>query len=113
TDYAPTDCGGDCLDEVAAYLANEDQANAVAGMQTVTTYTVGFGPEVSPNGREYLQRAATAGGGTFTQATSFEELKNAFNIIMRDEIAANVSLSSPAVTVNAFNRLAHQNDIYF
>ncbi|HEX6929921.1 MAG TPA: PilC/PilY family type IV pilus protein [Gammaproteobacteria bacterium] len=115
--YGAVDCDDasstdSCLREVADYLAHED-LSPLTGKQTVTTYTVGFGTDISSGGTALLSEAATRGGGTYTPADNYDTLKSAFQVIFRKEIASNQSLSSPAVTVNAFNRLAHEDSLYF
>lgn len=116
SDYGATDCDDSlpysCLREVAHYMAEVD-LSPLTGIQTATTYTVGFGDDISADGRALLEEAAQRAGGHFTMADSYENLKNAFKVIFRKEIAENVSLSSPAVTINAFNRMSHKNDLYF
>src|SRR5690606_10718187 len=102
-----------CLREIADYMANEDLLPDMAGRQTVTTYTVGFGTDISDAGVALLAEAAERGGGTYTAANDYETLKSAFQVIFREEIARNQTLSSPAVTVNAFNRLAHEDSLFF
>ncbi|HEX7046687.1 MAG TPA: PilC/PilY family type IV pilus protein [Gammaproteobacteria bacterium] len=102
-----------CIREVADYMANEDLLPLMEGEQTVTTYTVGFGTDITAGGSALLTEAAERGGGRFTQVTNYEDLKNAFQVIFREEIASNQTQSSPAVTVNAFNRLSHEDSLYF
>lgn len=119
--YAPSDCDDDsseypsCLREVAEYLANEDLIPdaILPGQQSVNTHTVGFGDDISSTGTALLTETAERGGGSYTHANNYEELKEAFKVIFREEIAENASLSSPAVTVNAFNRMQHEDALYF
>ena len=49
---------GACLDDIAAYLYNDDIAPNEPGVQTVTTHTIGFAIDLP-----ILQEAALRGGG--------------------------------------------------
>lgn len=110
--YAPDCTSETCLPAIADYMAHEDMS-PLPGQQYVTTYTVGFGADISPYGQALLEDAARRGEGRFFLANTYETLKHAFEVIFRKEIAKNVSMTAPAVTVNAFNRMAHKKDLYF
>jgi len=106
----------DCLDEVAQYLYETDQSN-LNGIQNVITYTIGFATN-----QQLLLDTARKGGssggnvdpsvGYFT-ADSVTGLTNAFTSIMTEINRINTTFISPAVSVNAFNRLTHRSELYF
>jgi|GEM_PF-427496 len=104
-------CDGNCLDELAGYMYNNDMIanNIVDGVNNVTTYTIGFDIDF-----ELLNETAQAGGGDYYIASNYSELMQAFQ-----EILVNIALSepsvlvAPAVSVNAFNELQHRNQIYY
>ena len=105
------DCDGNCLDELAGYMYNNDLIanNVVDGVNNVTTYTIGFAIDF-----ELLNETAEAGGGSYYVASNYSDLMGAFQ-----EILVNIALSepsvlvAPAVSVNAFNELQHRNQIYY
>ncbi len=106
----------DCLDEVAHYMYDTDQSN-LNGIQNVITYTIGFATN-----QQLLLDTARKGGssggnvdpsvGYFT-ADSVTGLTNAFTSIMTEINRINTTFISPAVSVNAFNRLTHRSELYF
>jgi type IV pilus assembly protein PilY1 len=111
-----------CLDELAGWAKNNDVAErsfaAHDGKQTITTYTVGFDFSASPNAVDQaalklLQDTAAAGGGKFFEAKSKDSLLGVFNTILAEILAVNSTFSSPAVTVNAYNRATNLDDLYF
>jgi type IV pilus assembly protein PilY1 len=111
-----------CLDELAGWAKHNDVAerafDAHDGKQTITTYTIGFDFSSSPNdveqaGLRLLQDTAAAGGGKFYEAKSKDSLLGVFNQILAEILAVNSTFSSPAVSVNAYNRATNLDDLYF
>jgi type IV pilus assembly protein PilY1 len=111
-----------CLDELAGWARNNDVAersfSAHDGTQLITTYTVGFDFSSSPStvdaaALKLLQDTATAGGGKFFEAKSKDSLLGVFNQILAEILAVNSTFSSPAVSVNAYNRATNLDDLYF
>lgn len=103
-----TDGYGACGEEIANFLANNDQSGTVINSQTIKTHTIGFNID-----DPYLGRIANNGGGTYYTANSASDLLTAFNEILRSVLNVDTTFVSPGVTVNAFNRLNHRNEIYF
>ena len=101
-------CSGNCLDELAGYLASEDQSGAFADDQHVNTYTIGFQLD-----HPLLLAAGTQGGGLYRTADNALELNAAFNEIINQILDLNATFSSPAVSVNAFSQTTHRNELYF
>jgi len=114
TGCAGSDVNGQCLDDVAEYLAKADLNTSVDGTQSATTYTIGFGlPEDDQDeGGVYLAEVAEAGGGTYFQANDVATLTDALTEITSDIFNRDISFTAPAVAVNAFNRTQHLNDLY-
>ncbi|UCB55674.1 MAG: hypothetical protein JSW45_03860 [Thiotrichales bacterium] len=111
-----------CLDELAGWARNNDVAQRGIpehdGTQTITTYTVGFDFSSSPNAvdqaaLQLLKDTANAGGGKFFEAKSKDSLLGVFNQILAEILAVNSTFSSPAVSVNAYNRATNLDDLYF
>jgi type IV pilus assembly protein PilY1 len=111
-----------CLDELAGWAKNNDVAGrsftAHDGEQNIKTYTIGFDFSSSPNAVDQaalklLQDTAAAGGGEFYEAKSKDGLLDVFNKILAEILAVNSTFSSPAVTVNAYNRAINLDDLYF
>ena len=111
-----------CLDELAAWARHNDIAErGIAehdGKQTLTTYTVGFDFSSSPNvvdqaALQTLKDTARLGGGRFYEARSKDSLVGVFNTILAEILAVNSTFSSPAVSINAYNRATNLDDLYF
>ncbi len=102
---------GQCLDEIARYMYENDLRSATAGNQNVTTYAIGFGPEVA-QGTALLQTTASSGGGKYYTAGDTAELTVVLTDIIRNILSINTTFTAPAVSVNAFNRTQNLNDLY-
>lgn len=107
------DCDGNgpgrCLDDMAEYLQKAD-LSPEPGQQNVTTYTVGFGPDVA--GTNFLERTAVRGGGRAYEATNVTELTNVLQQIVSEIMQSNGTFTAPALSINAFNRSQTTNDFY-
>lgn len=104
------DRSGRCFDDLAAYLYLNDSNPNVGGIQNVTLYTIGFGPAVA--GSTLLADAARRGGGGYFAADDTATLTTALQQIVRNILQQNTSFTSPAISVNAFNRTQNLNDLY-
>ncbi|MFO1400678.1 MAG: PilC/PilY family type IV pilus protein [Steroidobacteraceae bacterium] len=111
---------GRCTSALAKYMYQSDLRGDVTGTQNVKSYFIGFGSDffdantgTSSASFQFLQDAATAGGGLAFTATDYSSLTSVFNTIIAD-IAQDVdtSFSAPSVAVNAFNRTQTLDDLY-
>lgn len=102
-------CTGNCMDELAQYMATADCSSNVNDTQRVNLYTIGF----TSGNIALLSSAAQKGGGKFHTANSTEELTDVFNNIMTDIFSVSTTFVSPTIAVNAFNRMAHNDSLYF
>ena len=103
-----SDASDTCLDELAGYMASYDYNDDIDETQSVYTYTIGFDIDM-----QLLEETARQGGGKYYTVNTSEELKSAFNEIILDILSNSTTFSAPAVSVNAFNRLQHQDELYF
>lgn len=109
-----------CLDELSTWAATNDvlqvenpaYPDADDGDQFITTHTIGFFLS-DLDAVQLMEDTAEGGGGDFYQASSEAELIGIFNEIIAAALDVNTTFSSPAVSVNAFNRSVHLNDLYF
>lgn len=117
---------GDCLDELAGGMAKKKVYSELEGDNFVYTYTIGFGSDLNKDGAnqttgtKQLIAAADAGkrptGATsqYYSASSTQTLLTAFNDIIKSlGNLGNDTFVSPAVAVNAFNRLQYRDDLYY
>lgn len=110
-----------CLVHMAEWAKDHDVAtreyDAHDGEQHVKTYTIGFdldaGASAGAAAIDLLERTAAAGGGEFYTARDSATLTATFNKIISEVLAVNSTFSSPAVSVNAFNRATNLEDLYF
>lgn len=112
-----------CLDEMAEWallndVATRSDKTAHEGDQNITTYTIGFAfPENASqellDGEQLLKDTARRGGGRFIEARDEADLVKAFNELVSEILKVNSTFSSPAVSVNAFNRATNLDDLYF
>ncbi|OUS06708.1 hypothetical protein A9Q81_02165 [Gammaproteobacteria bacterium 42_54_T18] len=96
----------ECGPELAKFLAEN---------RGITTDTIGFALDGGSNegARDYLKDIATKGGGSFSEASSQEELTSIFTDILVDATKKSKTFVTAGVAVNSFNRLNHQDELYF
>ncbi|MEX2576134.1 MAG: hypothetical protein WD382_05730 [Halofilum sp. (in: g-proteobacteria)] len=97
-----------CFDDLAEYLYEEDQDPSSGRINRVVTHTVGFEVDLP-----LLQAAANKGGGKYYTANDYDELKTALEDIFTEILAGTNLFTAPALSVDAFNRLEHLNELYF
>jgi type IV pilus assembly protein PilY1 len=100
-----------CANEIAEFLSSVDQSPLPGDTQKVLTHTIAFNLDDSSG---FLSGIATAGKGAAKSASSAEELLTTFKEIFASIAEpTDTTFVSPGVTVNAFNRLTHRDEIYF
>ncbi|MCG6937282.1 MAG: hypothetical protein LJE83_03820 [Gammaproteobacteria bacterium] len=104
-----------CLEEIASSIASNDQSSTVDGEQIISTFTIGL--DIS-DAAALLQGTANAsktasGAGEYYPADDAVSLTTAFASIVTQVLDVDSTFSSPAVSVNAFNRSTHLEDLYF
>ncbi|MBX5461347.1 MAG: hypothetical protein IRZ28_09675 [Steroidobacteraceae bacterium] len=106
---------GICMDELAAWMANEetDLAPSIPGKQNALTYMIGFGDSVKAS-VPYLNAIAEAGGtkAAYT-AGDVPTLTTALQTIFSDLQEDSGTFVTPSIAVNAFNRAQADNDLFF
>jgi type IV pilus assembly protein PilY1 len=90
------DCS-DYLDDVAAYLYQNDLRNDLDGEQNAVTYTVGFSIDIP-----LLQETADNGGGLYFTASNAEELQSSLGAIFVD-ILSRVSSGGGVALISSEN----------
>jgi type IV pilus assembly protein PilY1 len=103
-----SDCGDNCLDEMAGALATTDLNTSIPTDQIVKTYTIGLEADFP-----LLQQTADAGLGDYYSANDAASLESAFRNILQSILTDAASFASPSVAVNSFNELENRNEIYF
>jgi type IV pilus assembly protein PilY1 len=107
-DGSPGD--GWCLDDLAEYMGparGTDMMTSLPGDQRVTTYTIGFGLNVP-----VMQETANDSGGAYFQANDAAQLADALTSILFEILDDASTFTSPAVSVNSFNRTRNLNDLF-
>jgi type IV pilus assembly protein PilY1 len=104
---------GRCLDELAEYLFDTDLStgpSGLPGVQNVTSYWIGFGPDVT--GSALLQTTGARGGGAYYTAADTATLGEILTNIVTEILNVNTTFTAPSVSVNAFNRTQTLDDLY-
>lgn len=106
-----------CLDELANYMFIADHSDDtvgpldLAGTQNITSYYIGGFDAANDT---LLDDAAEKGGTEQAYSGSNpSEFAAVFSAIIGEILQVNAAFTSPAVSVNALNRLRHNNDLYF
>lgn len=119
-----------CLPELAEWANTHDVATealaAQAGVQTITTHSIAFALDPDNHGDpdepddlgddpaiDLLRDTATGEEGKFFIAQTGDDLVDIFRAVIDGALGVNTTFSSPAVSVNAFNRSTHLDDLYF
>jgi len=102
--------GNDCSVKMAAWLHTNDVAPGILGEQNVTTNMIGFGPGADP---VLMKQMATAGGGGYYSPTDRATLIKDITSIINDITSVNTTFVTSGVTVNQYNRLTHNDQLYF
>ncbi len=102
---------GTCGPELSSYLYTQDQSGDFTGDQNVKTFAIGF--NILSSGKTYLESIAAAGGGEYHDASSSADLVAAFESIIAEILDRPTSFASPVLSINAFTKLYHNNEIYF
>jgi len=108
-----TSCVDNCLDEIAAEIGQTDQNTFVSGDQFISTFTIGLETDqVLLKATAQASKSAT-GVGEYYPVKDAISLTAAFSNIVTQVLEIDSTFSSPAVSVNAFNRSTHLSDLYF
>ncbi len=98
-------CGPEIVNRLSSNPANPSIPDS-----TVRTFTVGF--DIEDAGREYLERLAAEGGGSFFDASQPEELTAAIDEIIFEVISGSESFVELALDTNKAN-FSHDSRTYF
>ena len=106
-------CSGNCLDEIAKSVGTNDQSLSVNGDQFLSTFTIGFAIDNQLLKDTARESFVATGVGERYLADDAATLANTLNNIFANIYETDTTFSSPAVSVNAFNRATHLDDLYF
>ncbi|WP_163835136.1 pilus assembly protein [Spartinivicinus ruber] len=105
-------CSGNCLDELAWYMGNNDLDGDASNniKRTVAVNTIGGFGGAEP---ALLKSAASNSGGSFFNATNPNAVVQALKTAVSLASGAGTSNATPSVPVSATNSLELGNDLYF
>ncbi|MEM6640575.1 MAG: PilC/PilY family type IV pilus protein [Pseudomonadota bacterium] len=99
--------GGECLDELAEFLFENDFNASIPGKQNVVSNFIGFALD-----GQFLRRAAASGGGQYYTASTAESLREALGAIFNTVAEDATSFAAPSVSLNNLDRTRHRDAIY-
>lgn len=111
---------GKCGPEITRYLADNDNSSALDEIQTIKTYTVGFGANLTAQEQSYLRSLETIDDDPETgkiedgyfSATQPDDLAAIFKDILDEVVEPKGTLASPGYSVNVRSGLEHEKSIY-
>jgi type IV pilus assembly protein PilY1 len=98
-----------CLPQVAEALADSNLAEG----KRVSTYTIGFATDQTLLADAAAKSKEQSGYGKYDIADDAASLATVFNNILIDILTTSSTFTSPAVSVNAFNRTTHRDTLYY
>ena len=101
-----------CGSDMVKYLYEIDLDTNLDGLQNVITNTIGFNIG-SGSGKRYMVDWAKKGGGNFYDASSADDLLEAFRQIIGTAMRDNATLSLPGISINRFNRRYYSDKVYY
>ncbi|NND65165.1 MAG: hypothetical protein HKM24_04280, partial [Gammaproteobacteria bacterium] len=108
TGFDCEDPSNPCIDDLADHMKNNDVNDDIELEQNVRTYTISFLSD-----HPLLESTAERGGGKYYRADNVAELALAFNQIFNQIREIDFTFVSPTVSVNTFNRLTHNNQLFY
>jgi len=101
------------LPALAGWMKNNDLNANLAGVQTSTLFTIGFGQDAINGAAPILLDAATKGGGQYYPAKDpsslLSSLQSALSLISR----VNATFTAPSVATNNFDRTQTLDSVYY
>ncbi len=98
---------GACLDDLAEYLNSTDASATLDGIQSVSTYVIGFAVDAP-----LLESTAQRGGGQYYVADDTGSLAAALTDVVTGIIRSAGVFTAPAIPVSAFGQTPDQRDVY-
>ncbi|QOL25772.1 rRNA (guanine-N1)-methyltransferase [Thalassotalea sp. LPB0316] len=103
---------GNYLPALAGWMKNNDINNAIEGVQTATTYTIGFSSGAD-DAAPILKEAAKLGGGQYYPAQDAAGLLAALQSALVEILRVNASFTSPSIASNNFDRTETLDSVYY
>lgn len=103
---------GNYLPALAGYMKNNDINSAIEGVQTATTYTIGFSSGAD-DAAPLLKEAAKLGGGEYYPAQDAAALLAALQSALVEILRVNASFTSPSIASNNFDRTETLDSVYY
>ncbi len=101
------------LPSLAGYMKHKDLNSTIAGDQTVTTYTIGFGDDALANAQDLLEATATQGGGKYFPAVDADALGQALQEIVIDILNQQYSMLAPATATSTTDHSQYLENLYY
>jgi len=96
-----------CGRDLAKFLNTTDNSPE-PGDQNIRVHTIGFNFT-----SQWLKDVAKDGGGDFKQADTADQLASEILASFSSILSRTSSFATPSLSVNAFNKLEHNTDVYF
>ncbi len=96
-----------CGVELAEYMTTTDLSTEIPGVNTVSTYTVGFNTRLEP-----LKDMAAAGNGKYFESGSADELAATLTAVLNEASLPAITFAAPSVSVDPDTLFSNRNDIY-
>jgi len=100
------------LAALAGWMKNNDINDSIDGVQTATTYTIGFSSGAA-TAENLLTKAAENGGGKYYPAADPNALLTSLQSALVEILRVNASFTSPSIASNNFDRTETLDSVYY
>ncbi|WP_338592266.1 PilC/PilY family type IV pilus protein [Shewanella khirikhana] len=100
------------LSSLSSWMNTHDVNPSMDGVQSVSTYTVGFSQGAAA-AAELLRKTAEKGGGKYYDATDVDDLQKSLMQVFKNILEKNASFTAPSVASNNFNRIQTFDSVYY
>lgn len=103
---------GGCIEELAHFLASEDQS-PLPGTQTIKTHSI-FGFTENSSSTTFLQNLSEKyGQGVYGDGKDEDAIRAEFRKVFDSITGSSSSFTAPVVSVNSFNRFELSDELYY
>jgi type IV pilus assembly protein PilY1 len=103
---------GECGTDLVEFLNTVDQSDTQSGDQFITTHTIGFQLAAASEGRKYLEELASAGGGSYFNASDPSSLVTTLQNIVSSIVSKSRTIARVGNTIDLSTLGSSRDEVY-